>query len=387
MANPAHVELLLKGTQAFNAWLDKNQDRQLDYRLQFKNEGVKSWNDWRAENPDIKPDLSGADLSNINLYFGANLEEADLRNANLTNACLEGATLKQADLRNAILRGAQLRKAILAFADLRGADLTEADLRVREFDRAQLNGATLDKVRIASTFVTEMDHWNFLDLATAEGLHDVSLSSQSFVLEYVAEAFGHAQHYYNSYNPSFIDEVLAKLQVLSNIYRNEAPSPEIIEIVQFINAELISHLKRNPKELQKLGWRGFEELIAELLSSYGWSVELTQPSKDNGYDIFGIYKDSSGTKHAWIIECKKWALDRPVGVEIARSLYAVKTDLRVGSAMLATTSHFTKGVKDFKSSRYDFELKDYEAILEWINAYRPNPNGKLYIKDNRLDFG
>ena len=30
------------------------------------------------------------------------------------------------------------------------------------------------------------------------------------------------------------------------------------------------------------------------------------------------------------------------------------------------------------------ELRDYEGILEWINEYRSNPDGKLYIKDNRL---
>lgn len=52
--------------------------------------------------------------------------------------------------------------------------------------------------------------------------------------------------------------------------------------------------------------------------------------------------------------------------------------------MIATTSRFTKGVLDFKASGYDLELRDYEGILEWINAYRPNPNGRLFIKDNRL---
>jgi len=52
--------------------------------------------------------------------------------------------------------------------------------------------------------------------------------------------------------------------------------------------------------------------------------------------------------------------------------------------LIATTSYFTKNANDFKASRYDIELKDYEAILKWINQYRPNPNGKLYIKNNQL---
>jgi len=33
---------------------------------------------------------------------------------------------------------------------------------------------------------------------------------------------------------------------------------------------------------------------------------------------------------------------------------------------------------------HDLALRDYEGILEWINTHRPNPDGGLYIKDNRL---
>ena len=43
-----------------------------------------------------------------------------------------------------------------------------------------------------------------------------------------------------------------------------------------------------------------------------------------------------------------------------------------------------KNSPDIKASHYDLELKDYEGILELINEYRPNPDDKLYIKDNRL---
>jgi hypothetical protein len=31
--------------------------------LRIIKRGVKAWNQWRKENPDIQPDLSGADLS------------------------------------------------------------------------------------------------------------------------------------------------------------------------------------------------------------------------------------------------------------------------------------------------------------------------------------
>ena len=52
MANPAHLDVL--------------------------SHGVVAWNDWRAANPDVVPDLSGADLSRpTNLKFsGADLSRA-----------------------------------------------------------------------------------------------------------------------------------------------------------------------------------------------------------------------------------------------------------------------------------------------------------------------
>ena len=131
--------------------------------------------------------------------------------------------------------------------------------------------------------------------------------------------------------------------------------------------------------------RQFEELIAEILASYGWQVRLTAPTKDGGYDIYAISPtQATGIETSWIIECKKYAPERKIGVDIIRGLFGVKMDLKVANAMLATTSHFTRGAMDYKASRYDLQLRDYQGILEWINEYRPNPEGKLYIKDNRL---
>jgi hypothetical protein len=86
MANPVHVAKLRKG--------------------------VSAWNDWRDANPDIVPDLAGADL-----------REAYLRIANLNEANLSGADLYRADLREADLRWACLRRTYLRDADLTGVHI------------------------------------------------------------------------------------------------------------------------------------------------------------------------------------------------------------------------------------------------------------------------
>jgi hypothetical protein len=88
-----------------------------DHIALLKNSGAAAWNAWRAENPNIRPDLSGADLRGRNLM-----------RANLMGANLQGAELIAAILCWAKLCAANLRTANLSGAVLTGADLTDADL-------------------------------------------------------------------------------------------------------------------------------------------------------------------------------------------------------------------------------------------------------------------
>ena len=71
---------------------------------------MDAWNKWRDENPDIRPDLSGADLSGWNLR-GADLSEANLVDANLIGADLRDSTLFKANLFEAYLIAAKLGSA------------------------------------------------------------------------------------------------------------------------------------------------------------------------------------------------------------------------------------------------------------------------------------
>ena len=72
--------------------------------------GANVWDKWRNANPNITPNLEGADLRCADLR-NANLEGADLRCANLRCANLRCANLWCADLWDANLGGANLRHA------------------------------------------------------------------------------------------------------------------------------------------------------------------------------------------------------------------------------------------------------------------------------------
>jgi len=144
-------------------------------------EGVEAWNQWRKQNPEVRPDLRKANLGGGFLEH-VDLRRADLREANLREARLSGAELQGADFREAILIGADLTTAHLdraslspaylskarlvgaklTEADLRGADLTEAiliraNLRQAKLTRAGLNRALLLNAHLIGADLCEAD--------------------------------------------------------------------------------------------------------------------------------------------------------------------------------------------------------------------------------------
>jgi uncharacterized protein YjbI with pentapeptide repeats len=153
--------------------------------------GVDAWNQWRSENPDVRPDLTGADLDWVDLrgvhlsgaflnkahfdwadlegadFRGANLSEAHLLMARLIRANLDGAVLRSATLLRAHLIGAVLTKAILfdAYlveahlegAVLEGANLAGATLRGADLRGAHLGGASLRMANLVDANLSKAD--------------------------------------------------------------------------------------------------------------------------------------------------------------------------------------------------------------------------------------
>jgi uncharacterized protein YjbI with pentapeptide repeats len=121
--------------------------------LKLLKQGVEIWNQWRKDNPEIRPDLNGADLYGAYLHE-ANLVGADLSGADLSMADLYGADLSTANLSGAYLVGADFFEANLSGANLSGADLYEAILRLVNLSGANLSGANLNRTNLINAYLS-----------------------------------------------------------------------------------------------------------------------------------------------------------------------------------------------------------------------------------------
>lgn len=129
--------------------------------LQILEKGTEAWNQWRKDNPTVSPDLQGANLSGkdcceINLS-GANLNQANLsrtfiRWANLSRAKLIGAQLTGTDL-----SGTNLEHVNLSQANLQGATMRWVDLSFANLTQANLQGATLSGSNLCHSTLAETD--------------------------------------------------------------------------------------------------------------------------------------------------------------------------------------------------------------------------------------
>lgn len=123
--------------------------------LALLKQGVDAWNQWKANNPDIRPNLSFATGKGIIIrdakLSGVDLSRADLSRADLSRADLIGANLREANFNEAYLSKAELIGADLSEADLSSADLIGANLIGTNLSGAKLNGADLSKANLRGT--------------------------------------------------------------------------------------------------------------------------------------------------------------------------------------------------------------------------------------------
>ncbi|MCA1678577.1 MAG: restriction endonuclease [Actinobacteria bacterium] len=93
----------------------------------------------------------------------------------------------------------------------------------------------------------------------------------------------------------------------------------------------------------------------------GFDVELTRPSRDGGVDLYVVRRMPAG-RLLMLVDCKRHAPHRPVGVGLVRHLYGV-VEAEDASAGVIATSSFSDEAQAFQAQReFKLGLVDYIAV-------------------------
>lgn len=150
--------------------------------LALLKQGVEQWNRWRVEHPEVKPDLSYADLNHAylskinlsNIYLGhADLNYSYLSQADLSYSSLGYANLVHTDLVGSELVGTNLSYADLESADLSGTNLSDALLIGTDLVETNLSGAMLVGADLSSAIIGTTIFSN-IELCGVKGLAELN---------------------------------------------------------------------------------------------------------------------------------------------------------------------------------------------------------------------
>jgi restriction endonuclease Mrr len=119
----------------------------------------------------------------------------------------------------------------------------------------------------------------------------------------------------------------------------------------------------------------FEQLMAELLERFDWEVQSMGYTKDGGVDLLAVKHTAPDFHCEMLVQCKKYASDRPVGISFVRELWSVRWARSAHQAMLATTSSFTSGARA-QADEWKLDLRDHDGIIQWcrnaVGIYVPS---------------
>jgi restriction endonuclease Mrr len=153
----------------------------------------------------------------------------------------------------------------------------------------------------------------------------------------------------------------------------------IVAAFRRLSDGLLHALADNPRLLYGLHWREFEELVADLLSREGLEVSLTPGSGDRGVDIYARHYGPMGAT-LYVVECKRYGPNRPVGPDLVRLLYGVVERERATKGLLVTSSYFTVEAEREAQEElaYRLALRDGTAVSEWIKSAIEKPSSSPF---------
>jgi HJR/Mrr/RecB family endonuclease len=145
-----------------------------------------------------------------------------------------------------------------------------------------------------------------------------------------------------------------------------------LEIVRLSPSfKILEKLLKDNTHLDKLHWREFEELVADLLHQEGYIVQLGPGRNDGGKDIIATKEIEGFGSLMSVWQAKK--SKNNVGIDIIRELADTRNEQKANKGIIVTSSYLTKGALErVKRDKYILGKVDKDDLTKWINrvAYK-----------------
>lgn len=151
----------------------------------------------------------------------------------------------------------------------------------------------------------------------------------------------------------------------------DSSKPKILLLNEVKEAQgIIQSVYDNNENIYLLQPRDFEEMIVELLRGKGFNVQLTKQTRDGGTDIIAL-QNLAGIPIRLLVECKRFAKKRKVGVDIIRSFSHVISRQNANKGLIVTSSYFSSDAHKEQqlAMPYQLDLKDYYDVITWVNDH------------------
>lgn len=199
--------------------------------------GSRNWNSWREDNPNIWPnligaDLQGQDLSECDLHY-ASMQHANLAGANLKDSWLSSTHFEQANLTKADLSGAFAEWALFPFTRLDNcvametnftkATLQQASSLNANFASSCFNSAILAWTNFENTYFSGAD-FTGADMSFSN-FSGVQIGQSSFIDCNLSDTIGLEEIEHQSY--SYIDHLTLEKSKLPRVFMRGCGLPEV----------------------------------------------------------------------------------------------------------------------------------------------------------------
>lgn len=176
---------------------------------------------------------------------------------------------------------------------------------------------------------------------------------------------------YNSQDKESFGCTFIREPVVGIVWEYEFDYPPYMEGELF---SLVNKVERNiyvisddPDRVYDLTPAEFEELVAEVFRRNGFEVMVTPKTRDGGKDIIASY-NMNGIPCMLIIECKRYAPKKKVGVGVVRALHGTQQAEHYGKAVVVTSSSFSRDAQQFASGLRDMiVLVDRNQLMAMLN--------------------